>query len=479
MSYSQFSFLRMITLLATLFPVAFIPAAKAETNWGQWRGPSGTGAAPESVKPPVEWSEEKNVKWKVPIPGDGTSTPIIWEDKIFIQTAMKASEAKDQAAAEIRTGEFGEPSTFFVQADAQDPRRSGKGKGKGRRGGKGGGGGGAPTDAYDFMILCLDRKDGTTIWSKTAASTIPHEGTHQNHSYGSHTPATDGEYVFAYFGSRGLFCYDMDGELVWEKQFGEMTMRAGFGEGTSLALHGDKVIVNWDHEGPSFIAAFDKKTGKEIWLQERDEASTWSSPLVVETGDGKAQVVTNGEKAVRSYDAGTGELIWTSTGQTARPVATPVSDGKNVFVMSGFRGNMLSAVKLSAAKGDVSEKEAEIWTLDRNTPDIASPVLSDGRLYFTTGKGSYMSAYRAATGEPLFVQERIDGLRDMYASPAAANGHVYIVGRDGATFVIKDSDQLELVATNRLDDQIDGSPAFSGKDLFLRGRKYLYCLSKE
>ncbi len=459
-----------IPFLALVLLAAFPLLSTAADNWGQWRGPDATGAAPASAKPPIKWSEDKNVKWKVRIPGEGSSSPIVWGDKVFVQTAVKAEGAKKSAFNSATAASS--DAEIFVQAPGQERRRRRPG------GNRGGGGGGAPTDTYQFKILCLKRSNGDVLWEKTAAEVVPHEGHHQNHAYGSHTPVTDGEHVYAYFGTQGLYCYDFDGKLVWDKKLGKMTMRAGFGEGTSIALHGDKVIVNWDHEGPSFIAAFNKKTGDEIWRKDRDEGSTWGTPLVVEHG-GKAQVVTNGKTAVRSYDVENGKLLWTSTGQTERPVATPVSDGEHLFVMSGFRGNMLSAIKLAEAKGDVSGKKAEFWTLDRHTPDIASPLLSNGRLYFTSGKGSYISCYEAATGKPLFVAERIDGFRDMYSSPGAANGHVYIIGRDGTTFVLKDADEMKVVAVNKLDDGIDGSPAFVDGELFLRGKNYLYCIAEE
>jgi outer membrane protein assembly factor BamB len=284
--------------------------------------------------------------------------------------------------------------------------------------------------------------------------------------------------VYGYFGSQGLYCYDYEGHLKWEKQLGKMTMRAGFGEGTSLALHGDNLIVNWDHEGPSFIVVFDKATGDEKWREARDEISTWSTPLVT-VHDGKAQVVTNGQAAVRSYDLETGELLWTSTGQTERPVATPVSDGENVFVTSGFRGSKLSAIRLGTRDGsDVTGTDTEFWSLSRDTPDIASPLLSEGRLYFVSGKGTYLSCYRAETGEKLFGPERIEGLRDIYSSPAAAAGRVYLVVRDGTTLVLKDGDELEVLAENTLDDEIDGSPAIVDGEMFLRGKHYLYCLEE-
>ncbi|MEM8955055.1 MAG: PQQ-binding-like beta-propeller repeat protein [Verrucomicrobiota bacterium] len=446
--------------------------AGAGAQWGQWRGPNATGAAPEGANPPLEWSEGKNVKWKVPIPGEGSSSAIVWGDKVFVQTAVKV-EGDEGAAA-------GDDAIEMPQAFAQQgPAREGPGERRRKKGGGGGfrGGGAAAPVAHRFMLMCFDRETGDLLWEQVTAETTPHEGHHANHAYGSHTPITDGEHVYAYFGSRGLYCYDMDGNLKWERDFGKMTTRATFGEGTSLALHGDKLVVNFDHEGPSFIEVIDKTSGETVWKKDRDELTTWATPLVVEV-DGKAQVITNGKTAVRSYDLDTGEILWTSTGQTERPVATPVSDGENVFVMSGHRGSKLSAIKLAEAEGDVTGTDVEFWTLSRDTPDIASPLLSDGRLYFVSGKGTYFSGYHAATGEKLFGPERIEGLRDIYSSPAAAGGRLYLVVRDGTTLVLKDGDELEVLAVNTLDDEIDGSPAIVDGEMFLRGKNYLYCIAE-
>ncbi|MEM7146415.1 MAG: PQQ-binding-like beta-propeller repeat protein [Verrucomicrobiota bacterium] len=446
--------------------------AGGEEQWGQWRGPDGTGAAPEGANPPLEWSEEKNVKWKVPIPGEGSSSAIVWGDKVFVQTAVKSAGGDEGAAVESDAIEV--PEMFAQQGPARRP-----GDGRRKKGGGGGfrGGGAAALEEHRFVLMCFDRETGDVLWEQVATETTPHEGHHGNHAFGSHTPITDGEHVYAYFGSRGLYCYDMDGNLEWDRDFGQMTTRATFGEGTSLAMHGDKLVVVFDHEGPSFIEVIDKSNGETVWKKDRDELTTWATPLVVEV-DGKAQVITNGETAVRSYDLDTGDILWTSTGQTTRPVATPVSDGENVFVMSGYRGSKLSAIKLAEAEGDVTGKDAEFWTLSRDTPDIASPLLSDGRLYFVSGKGTYLSCYEAATGEKLFGPERVEGLRDIYSSPAAAAGRVYLVVRDGTTLVLKDGDDLEILAVNKLDDEIDGSPAIVDGEMFLRGKHYLYCISE-
>ncbi|HAV63278.1 MAG TPA: hypothetical protein DCY13_13050, partial [Verrucomicrobiales bacterium] len=311
----------------------------AAGNWPQWRGPTGNGVAP-GANPPLEWSETKNIKWKVVIPGQGHATPVIWGDKIFILTAV-------QAPAQVGVVQ---PVQVFGQVP---PPGEGRGRGgpggPGRGGGRGGfGRGEAPTTEYAFEILCLNRLTGEVLWRQTARKEVPHEGHHQTNTYASGSPVTDGEHVYAFFSSRGLYCYDLDGALVWHKEFGRMRTRNGFGEGVSPALAGDKVIVVWDTEDDSWIAALDKKTGNQLWKVNRNEPTGWSTPHVVEH-DGRLQVVVNGTNAVRCYDAASGDLLWECGGQTVNAIPSPVSDARNVYVMSGLRGSAAYAIELGGS----------------------------------------------------------------------------------------------------------------------------------
>jgi len=217
--------------------------------------------------------------------------------------------------------------------------------------------------------MCIDRNTGKTLWQKTAREEVPHEGTQPNNTFASASPITDGKVLIAFFGSRGLYCYDMDGNLKWTKQLGQMRTRNGFGEGASPTLHGDMVIVPWDDEGDTdFIAAFNKNDGKEIWRTPRNEPTGWSTPLVVEHGN-KPQVVVNATKKSRSYDLATGTEIWSCGGQTANAIPSPVADANTVYLTSGFMGSAVYAVKLDA-KGDVSDGDAVLWKRNQNTPYV-------------------------------------------------------------------------------------------------------------
>jgi outer membrane protein assembly factor BamB len=461
------------TLAAALPVRAAEPAAAGAQDWPQWRGPSLTGSAAPDANPPTEWGPDKNVRWKVKLPGSGLSTPIIAGDRIFIQTAIPAGSAPAAAA----DGAAEPEGTAAVVNVLQQQR--GRGQGRGGRGGRGGFGGGAPpTTPFRFVLMCLDRKTGKTLWEQTARELIPHEGHHGDHGFSSHSPVTDGTHVWAFFGSRGLHCYDLDGNRKWEKDLGKQQTRAGFGEGSSPALHGDTVVVNWDHEGADFVVAFDKLTGDEKWRQPRDEPTTWTTPLVVEH-EGKAQVVVSGTNRIRSYDLATGKQVWECGGMTQNVIPTPVAGDGMVFVTSGFRGHALLAIKLGR-EGDLTNTDAIAWRIDRDTPYVASPVLADGKLYFFADRGGQLSCYDAKTGKPLIQAKRIEAIENVYASPIAAGGRLYLSGRDGAVVVVRHAgDKLEELAVNDLGEGIDASPAVVGNELYLRGRQHLYCIAEK
>jgi outer membrane protein assembly factor BamB len=286
----------------------------------------------------------------------------------------------------------------------------------------------------------------------------------------------DSEQFCAFFGSRGLYCYDHDGELLWERDLGDMEIRMQFGEGASPALHGDTLVVTWDHQGQSFITALDKRTGEERWRVDRDETTSWSTPLIVEH-DGEAQVVTSATNRVRSYDLETGRLVWDSEGLTQNAIPSPVAADGVVYVTSGYSGSRLLAVSLADASGDVTDSDAVIWSLDRDTPYVPSPLLHQGVLYLVKSSSGMLSAFEAATGAQLYGPERLPGIRSLYASPVAVNDRIYVAGREGTTLVLKAGREFEVVATNELDDGFDASPAIAGDELYLRGQRFLYCIA--
>ena len=434
-------------MLGWTLPVGAQPAG-AERYWGQWRGPEATGVA-RHADPPLTWSETEHVAWKVEVPGRGSASPIVWGDKVFLLTAVPV----------------GDPVPAAAPGPAARPR--------GRRGAQ-------EMRRQQFLILAFDRGTGAVLWRRVAREALPHEGYQQpNGSYAAGSAVTDGERLYAFFGSWGLYAYDLDGELLWEADLGTRLMRNAFGEGTTPALHGDTLVVAWDHiGGQSFVAALDARTGEERWRANRDEIDTWATPLIVEHG-GRAQVITPAMNQVYAYDLETGETVWRSRGTTMNAIPSPVHAGGLVYVTSGYRGNNLQAIRLADARGDIADTGAIVWQLDRDTPYVPSPLLYDDALYLLKSNDGILSAFHPATGEPHYALQRLEGVPNVFASPVGAAGRVYITGRDGATLVIRQGARYEVLAVNRLDDGFDASPALVDDELYLRGHRYLYKIAAE
>ena len=452
-----------------IFACVVIPAlasfgAAAEDNWPSWRGPNSTGGAVKG-NPPSTWSETQNIKWKIALPGRGHSTPIIWGDKIFIQTAVPTKE---------------EPAPTVEAQQGAAPAGGQQAEGGGREGRPRRGGGGmraVPPDApYKFNVVCLDRGTGKVLWEKTVREEIPHEGIHPTGSYASNSPVTDGTSVWVSFGSRGLYCFDLDGNQKWSRELGKMQMKNSFGEGSSPALAGDAIVVLMDQEAGSKILAFNKDTGEPLWEKSREEATAWSSPLPVAV-NGALQIVTTATNRIRSYDAKTGDIVWECAGLTTNAIPTPVSGFGRVYCTSGFRGYSLKSIELGHT-GDVTGTPAIAWEISLGTPYVASPLLYDDRLYITADRNAVLSCYDAKSGKPFFTAQDIPGLGQIYASPAGAGDKIYIADREGKVAVIKKSDTFEVLATNVLEDGFDASPVFAGNELYLRGRTNFYCVAE-
>lgn len=424
-------------------------SSKFEQNWPQWRGPANSGYS-AVADPPVEWSETSNVKWKVEIPGKGHATPIVWEDKVFILTAIETPDEIDGGEAE--------------QSAASGGRR------------------GPPSNStrsiHDFNVIAINRVDGTTLWEKTVIKEAPADGTHGTGTWASNSPVTDGEHLYAYFGSRGLYCLDFDGNVIWQRDFGQMEKKMSFGEGSSPALYKDKIVVQWDHEGESFLYILNKKTGKDIKTIKRNEATTWSSPVIVHVNN-KDQVITSGTQQIRSYDLETGELVWYGTGMTQNVIPNPIVDGNMLYLMSGFRGNAFMAIDLNKAKDNIDGSDAIIWEYNQNTSYTPSALLANGKLYFLRSNNGNLTCLDAETGKENYSLEKLEGTGTIYASPVGAKDRLYVTSQSGITYVVKQGATFDILAKNQLDDGNFASPAIAGNELFIRGFQYLYCLSEE
>lgn len=413
-------------------------------NWHQWRGPEANGVS-RTATPPMTWSESENIRWKVPIDGRGVSSPIVWGDKVFL----------------LSSDDTGEVDSSLPKPEDQPERVFGIKH---------------PNTKYSFIVLCLDRKTGTEIWRRTATDLVPHEGHHRDNSYASASPFTDGKRLYCWFGSAGLYCFDLEGNKLWSKDLGRAKVGASLGEGCSPVVHDGKVVILRDNQGQSTIEVLDAASGDPLWKKERDEPNGWSTPLIVPYQE-KTQVITCGDNLIRSYDLENGSIIWQCGGLSQNTIPCPVTDGERVYCMSGYSGYSLLALPLSA-KGDITGSEEIVWSKSKNTPYIPSPILYDGMLGFLKSNQSLYSVLDAKTGNELIGSTRLPSIANVYSSPVGAAGRVYLTGRNGVTLVLKRGKGFEVLATNKLDDEFRASAALVGEQMLLRGSQYLYCIEE-
>lgn len=447
--------------------VTSLTAAEATSgNWANWRGPNYDGTSADAT-PPSNWGEEQNVRWKVAIPGKGSSSPIIWQNKLFLLTAVPVAQPAEEATDTPAEGANLAETDSSEPAPGEFPRQGGR-----RRGGFGPRE--APTTPMEFTVLCLDKLTGKTLWKQVATTQVPHEAGHSTNTFASASAVTDGELLIAFFGSRGIFCYNLEGNLLWQRDLGKQQTRNAFGEGSTPALHQDTVVVPWDHEGESFVVALDAKTGDELWKTPREEPTAWATPIVTQH-DGTTQVILNGTK-VRSYDLKTGELLWECGGQVTNPIPTPIIYDGKAICMTGYRGYAIYSVDLGA-RGDVTDSEKAIaWSRTDVGPYISSATLVNDQLYVTKSRDGILYCLNAKTGETIFGPERLPDTSTLYASLVAADGKVYISDRDGTTVVLAAGPEYKVLAVNQLGEGIDASFALIGSQLFLRTENHLYCL---
>ncbi|MFY9254509.1 MAG: PQQ-binding-like beta-propeller repeat protein [Fuerstiella sp.] len=422
--------------------IAQNPTAEQLSNWHHWRGPFANGSVSSKLSPATVWNEAKNVKWTVELPGTGTSTPIIWDDRIFV---LSAKETDRKSATPPVTDEQSKT---------------------------------VPPDVYyQFFVTCVARSTGEVLWQKIAVEEVPHEGHHPTHTYAGSSPTTDGKRLYVSFGSRGVFCYSLAGELLWKTDLGNMKTRYGWGEAVTPVIHGDFLVINWDQEQGSFITCLDAVTGKEKWRTERPtEVTSWNTPLIADFAD-RQIVVVNGTDKVRAYELTTGKELWSCGGQTVNAIPSPIRFLDNVIVMSGYRGAFATSIPLDST-GDVSGSELLKWQHNRGTPYVPSPLLSGHRLFFTGGNGNILTVLNATDGSAIGEPRRMSAIGNLYASPVAAGGYLYLLDRDGTCLVLEDNDALTVVSVNRLNDSTDASPVVVGDQLFIRSWSKLYCIAE-
>jgi outer membrane protein assembly factor BamB len=396
-----------------------------EADWANWRGPRLDGMAVGDA--PLRWSDKEHIAWKATVPGRGFSSPVVWGSQIFLTTAVPAAGS---------TGGLTE---------------------------------------HQFKVMSFDRKTGKLLWEKTARTATPHQMHHQQYgSFASNSPITDGKHLYAFFGSRGLYCYTLAGELVWQKDFGQLRMFMNFGEGAWTALDGDKLILVLDHEGESFLVALDKTTGKELWRTPRQGNTNWSGPYIT-TVNGRKQIVVSASRESAGYELETGKPIWSAKGLGQNTIPAPIAYDGVVLVMSGFRNPNLMAIQLGR-EGDLTGTDAIVWQNQRGNSYTASPVLHDGKYYVLTDNGT-ISCFDAKTGTPFYHQQRLPKPYNFKASPVGANGKLYLASENEDVIVLKMGEKYEVLATNPLTDQtFIATPAILDGEIYLRGQNTLFCI---
>ncbi len=434
-------------LASTIGPAPFATAlAAVDANWPQWRGPASTGVSPEKNLP-VEWSSTKNVKWKTPVPGRGHSSPIVWGKKVFLTTAIEGGVVPGaKATTHIIEGQV------FIHPDSVGGDRK-----------------------HTFKVLCLDKETGKLLWEQTAYEGTPYDDRHRKSSFASSTPATDGQHVYAFFGSEGLYCYDMNGKLIWKASLGKLGT-LGMGTGTSPVLYENFVILQCDEEEgkASFIVALDKKTGKEVWRTPRKVQASWATPILARTSK-RTELITSGNEFIIAYDPANGKELWQSKGVESNAIPTPVAGGETVFVVAGFPTKIALAIRLGGM-GQLSDSNI-LWKYAKGTAYVPSPILYGDYLYLTTDRG-ILTCLDAKTGKVIYEGGRVPIPATFTASPVAFDGKILLTSEDGDTFIIKAGAQHEVLRTNSLDEPVYASPALADGKIFIRGEKNLYCISK-
>jgi outer membrane protein assembly factor BamB len=436
--------------------ICTLAAGLSAQNWPGFRGPMGQGVA-DGMQPPVRWDGEKgtNLLWKTEIPGISVSSPVVWGDRVFAVTSISADPK-----SEFRSGLYGDT----------EPAKD--------------------NSEHTWKVYSLDLKTGKILWEQTALKGIPKSKRHPKASQSSPSPVTDGKRVIAWFGSEGLFAYDVKGKLLWKKDLGVVDAGWFFdpdyqwGVASSPILWKDRVILQVDQQKGSFLASFDAATGKEQWRVQRDEIPTWGTPAVLEY-EGKAQLVTNGTKGIRSYDPLTGKLIWQYLGKNSEITCpVPVLGAGLIYVTNGYPpAQPILAIKWGAT-GDITLKDGQeandgiAWSKMRGGSYQPSPLLYGDLLYICSNNG-ILTAYNAKTGERVY-QQRIAGKGGAFsASPIASDGKLYLASEDGEVHVVKAGATYETLASNPMGEVMMGTPAVTKGVLVVRGMKHIFAVAEK
>ena len=437
--------------------VVLSPAAAAwlnESNWPSFRGAEALNVAEDDPRLPVTWSQTENKVWEREVPGLGWSSPIVWEDRVYVTTVWSE-------------GEIEEPKKgLYFGGNRMTPSK----------------------DVHHWAVYAFDLETGKTVWEREVHKGAPEMTRHLKNTYASETPTTDGERIYAYFGNLGIWALDMDGNDVWHQRFTNQPTRYGWGTAASPVVHGDHVYIVNDNEKQSYFVALDKRTGEELWRHDREEGSNWATPFVWEN-ELRTEIVTPGTDQVRSYSKD-GKLLWYFGGMSSIAIPQPFAAHGLLYVSSGYIGDNnrpVFAIK-PGASGDITLKKDEngkrfnsneyvVWFKPQAGPYNPTPLVV-GDFYYTLLDRGFVTLHDAKTGEVIYDKQRIErGAGAFTASPWSYNGKLFVLSEDGDTFVIEVGDTFHVVGKNSLDEMCMASPAIADGSLIIRTRTKLYRFS--
>ncbi|MEW6125972.1 MAG: PQQ-binding-like beta-propeller repeat protein [Acidobacteriota bacterium] len=442
--------------ISSILLILFFATLANAQNWPAFRGNNASGVA-EGKPTPVKWDAKtgENILWKTPIPGLAHASPIVWGNRLFVTTAISS-----------------DPNPYFrhgLYGDVDSDKDLSK---------------------HTWKVYCLDKTTGKILWERVAHEGVPKSKRHIKSTHASSTPVTDGKYVVAFFGSEGLYCYDFKGKLMWKKDLGVLS--AGWfydpdyewGTASSPIIYKGMVILQCDVQKNSFIAAYDIKTGKEIWKTMRDEIPSWGTPTIYE-GKTRTELITNATHAARGYDPLTGKELWAMKGNPEVTATTPVIGHDLIFIVNHYRPNQPIYAIRPGATGDISLdlKKGETanqyiaWSVQRGGAYMPTPVIYGDYLYICQNQ-AILRCLDAKTGKVVY-QQRIGEGGAYSASPVAADGKVYLSSEDGVVFVIKAGEQYEVLAKNEIGEVLMATPAISDGMIFVRGLKTLFCIAEK
>ncbi len=434
------------------------PQPSAAEDWPQFRGSTADAVSPTSL--PLSWSNRDgrshNIRWKIAVPGEGWSQPVVWDDRVYVTAAVPVAESSRDSGPEPYEGGGG-----YRRDDLM-------------------------STVYAYQVVCFDADTGEQLWRTVCKQAVPPVPRHNTNTYATETPSTDGQRIYAYFGMNGVYALDMQGNEIWKRDLGVYEMRAGWGTASSPVLFDGRLYVQVDNEVESFLVALDAETGDQVWRVPRNEKSQYSSPMIWQNS-ARDELITGGT-VYRSYDPETGELLWKLDMAKGRSSATPVATGDRLYVGNEFRnrggeddgGGRLFCIKPGGSgditpPDDVSQTALIDWWIERADMQMASPVICNEKLYLFERRSGNMHCVDVTDGSTVY-RKRLRGAKAFWASPWTDGDRVYALDSEGTTHVLASKDRYELLSANALNERSWATPALADGRIYLRTVDHLYCI---